>query len=171
MVFDEDLHGDRFMPLYFLRKLYVEFILHKHVNYFDILKFQGVGKGMPHDREHARANPNQVRPPPCPQNPPWLYPLAHNLFFETLGALLQLSQTLVYHSTFVKRDAWAHLGCHHLVVREFMVSGSHPTVVTIEGSNQVAHVQGIHSLILAHHVVASTMVLHQSFPSSNSLTL
>ena len=71
MVFDEDPHGNRDIPFYFLRKLYTEFILGKHVNYFDILDFQGVGHGMPQDREGARTDPNCV---PCPplhthQNP------------------------------------------------------------------------------------------------------
>ena len=50
MVFDEDPHGNRDIPFYFLRKLYAEFILGKHVNYSDILKFHGVGHGMPQDR-------------------------------------------------------------------------------------------------------------------------
>ena len=46
MVFDEDLHGNCHMPLYFLKNLYDEFILGKHVNY-DIFEFQGVEGGMP----------------------------------------------------------------------------------------------------------------------------
>ena len=66
MVFDEDPHGNRDIPLYFLRKLYAEFILGKHVNYFDILEFQGVGRGMPQNKEHARVDPNCVHPPPLP---------------------------------------------------------------------------------------------------------
>ena len=47
MVFNEDPHGNRDIPLYFLRKLYIESILEKHVNYLEILEFQGVGRGMP----------------------------------------------------------------------------------------------------------------------------
>ena len=39
MVFNENLHGNNHILLYFLRNLYVEFILGKHVNYFDILEF------------------------------------------------------------------------------------------------------------------------------------
>ena len=39
IVFDEDPHGSSDMPLYFLRKLYTEFILGKHVKYFGILEF------------------------------------------------------------------------------------------------------------------------------------
>ena len=39
MIFDEDPHGNKDLPLYFLRKSYAEFILGKHVNYFDILEF------------------------------------------------------------------------------------------------------------------------------------
>ena len=69
-VFDEDPHGNIDIPLYFLRKLYAEFILGKHVNYFGILEFQVVGSGMPQNREHARDDPNRVHPPPHPQTPP-----------------------------------------------------------------------------------------------------
>ena len=47
MVFDEDPHVNRYISFYFLRKLYAKFILGKHVNYFDILDFQGVGHGIP----------------------------------------------------------------------------------------------------------------------------
>jgi len=36
MVFDEDPHGNKDIPFYFFRKLYAEFILGKHVNYFDL---------------------------------------------------------------------------------------------------------------------------------------
>ena len=64
MVFDEDPQGNRDIPFYFLRKLYAEFILGKHVNYFDILEFQGVVHGMPQDRERDRTNPNYVPRPP-----------------------------------------------------------------------------------------------------------
>ena len=39
VVFYEDPHGNMDMPLYFLKKLYDEFILEKHVNYFDNLDF------------------------------------------------------------------------------------------------------------------------------------
>jgi hypothetical protein len=42
----EDPHGNRDIQLYFVRKLYAEFILGKHVNYFDILEFQGIGRGI-----------------------------------------------------------------------------------------------------------------------------
>ena len=80
MVFDEDPHGNRDIPLYFLRKLYAEFILGKHVNYFDILEFRGVGRGMPQNREHARVDPNHVHPPPSPRNPPRLYPASSSVF-------------------------------------------------------------------------------------------
>ena len=57
MVFDEDPHGNIDTPFYFLRKSYAEFILGKHVNYFDILELQGVGHGMPQDRQGERTDP------------------------------------------------------------------------------------------------------------------
>ena len=80
MVFDEDPHGNKDMPLYFLRKLYAEFILWKHVNYFDILEFHGIGWGMPQNRENARANHNCVIPPPHPRTPLSLYPPSSSVF-------------------------------------------------------------------------------------------
>ena len=60
MVFDEDPHGNRDIPFYFLRKLYAEFILGKHVNYFDILEFHGVGHGITQYRKGVRTDPNHV---------------------------------------------------------------------------------------------------------------
>jgi hypothetical protein len=33
------------VPLYFLKKLWVEFVLGLHVNYFDIGEFQMIGHG------------------------------------------------------------------------------------------------------------------------------
>jgi hypothetical protein len=45
MVFDKPPCNNREVPLYFLRKLWEEFILGHHVNYFDIGEFQGVGLG------------------------------------------------------------------------------------------------------------------------------
>ena len=78
MVFDEYPHGNRDIPFYFLRKLYAEFILGKHVKYFDILEFQGVGHGMIQDGEGKRTNPNHVPRPPRTPKPPWLYlPTGH----------------------------------------------------------------------------------------------
>ena len=76
MVFDEVHHRDRYIPFYFLRKLYAEYILGKHVKYFDILEFQGVGHGMLQDREGERTNPNHVPCPPCTPKNPQVYPPA-----------------------------------------------------------------------------------------------
>ena len=73
MVFNEDPHGNRYIPFYFLGMLYTKFILGKHVNYFDILSNQGVGHGMPQDREGARRDPNRV---PRTPKPPRVYPPA-----------------------------------------------------------------------------------------------
>ena len=47
MVFDSPPHANWEFPLYFLRKLYVEFVLGQKPNYFDFRSFQGVGGGMP----------------------------------------------------------------------------------------------------------------------------
>ena len=47
MVFDHPPHANHEVPMYFLRKLWVEFELGLKPNYFDIKSFQGVGGGMP----------------------------------------------------------------------------------------------------------------------------
>ena len=78
IVFDEDPHGNRDMPLYFLRKLHVDFILGKYVNYFDITEFQGIQWGMHQNREHAKADPHCVCLHPLPWTaPPPIYILPH----------------------------------------------------------------------------------------------
>ena len=99
MAFDEDPHGNRDIPFYFLRKLYAEFILGKHVNYFDLLGFQGVGHGMPQDREWARTDPNHVPCPPHTPKPPWLYPPRGPVIEDTQEALFDLADTLLQHGT------------------------------------------------------------------------
>jgi hypothetical protein len=45
MVFDKPPCNNSEMPLYFLRKLWTEFIMGKHVNYFFTGDFHGVGRG------------------------------------------------------------------------------------------------------------------------------
>ena len=57
MVFDKELDNNMEVPLYFLRKLWAEFVLGLHVNYFDIVEFQGAGLGSSQGRERARRNP------------------------------------------------------------------------------------------------------------------
>jgi hypothetical protein len=49
MVFDKPHCNNREVPLLFLRKLWVEFILGKHVNYFEMGDFHGVGRGSAKD--------------------------------------------------------------------------------------------------------------------------
>lgn len=95
MVFDEDPHGNRDIPLYFLRKLYAEFILGRHVNYFDILGFQGVGQGMPQDRQGAKTDPNHVPRPPRTPKPPKVFPPAGLVIDDNQDALFHLVDTLL----------------------------------------------------------------------------
>jgi hypothetical protein len=45
MVFDKPPCNNSEVPLYIWRKLWEEFILGHHVNYFDMGEFQGVGQG------------------------------------------------------------------------------------------------------------------------------
>lgn len=53
MVFDKPPNNNLDVPFYFIKKLYVGFLLGKHVNYVGINPFQGVGLGMPQDRPGA----------------------------------------------------------------------------------------------------------------------
>ena len=110
MVIDEDPHGNRDIPLYFLRNLYAQFILGKHVNYFDILEFQGVGHGMPQDREGGRTNPNCVPRPPRTPKPPRLYPSARHVIDDTQEALFDLAHTLLQHGTTIKGNVGKGVG-------------------------------------------------------------
>jgi len=56
MVFDKPLCDNWEVPLYFLHKLWNDFIMGLHINYFDICKFQGVGLGSTQDQEMVRCN-------------------------------------------------------------------------------------------------------------------
>ena len=110
MVFDEDPHGNKDIPFYFLRKLYAEFILGKHVNYFNILGFQGVGHRMPQDKEGYRMDPNHV---PCPSRTPkhpCLYPPMGPMIEDTHEALFDLANTLLQHGTDVQGNVGQGVG-------------------------------------------------------------
>ena len=71
----------------------------KHVNYFDILEFQGVGHGMPKDREGTRIDPNLLPHPPCTPKPPWVYPPAVPVIEYTQEAIFDMVDTLLEHGT------------------------------------------------------------------------
>ena len=74
MVFDKPSCNNREVPLYFLHKLWVEFIMGLHVNYFDISEFEGIGLGSTQDQSNARCNlfrgllapMHKPNPPKCP---------------------------------------------------------------------------------------------------------
>ena len=57
---------------------------------------------MPQNREHDRVDPNRVRLPPHPRNPTHLYHASTSVFDQTQDALLQLSQTLLQHITYIQ---------------------------------------------------------------------
>ena len=68
MVFDAPPCNNHEVPMYFLRKLYCEFVFGKIHNYFDILDSQGRGGGSSFERLEARSDPNVVR---APMVKPW----------------------------------------------------------------------------------------------------
>ena len=65
------------------------------MNYFNILDFQGVGHGIPQDREGDRIDPNHVPRPPRTQKPPRLYPPTGSMIENTHEALFDLADTLL----------------------------------------------------------------------------
>jgi hypothetical protein len=102
MVFDKPLCNNREIPLYFLRKLWDEFILGKHVNCFDIGDFQGVGLAFSLDREHVRCDcvlgpcPPRKRP-----DPPTQHTLVAEILQQVKLSISSLNCILVQHSSFV----------------------------------------------------------------------
>ena len=92
--------------MYFLHKFYAEFVMGKHVNYFDMLGFQGVGMGMPQRQPHARhrdANP-QIRAPRA-QLPRADIPPAHDMVAQTQEAFLTLAEMVSQHTTTIDQRA------------------------------------------------------------------
>jgi hypothetical protein len=84
------------VPLYFMRKLWDDFIMGKHVNYFDIEEFQGVGLGSAQDREHARHDPMLVpRPPRRRPDPPTQHPPVVERLQQTKLVISSLTCSLV----------------------------------------------------------------------------
>ena len=78
----------------------------KHVNYFDMLGFQGVGRGMPQHRPHARnrdANP-QI-PAPRAQLPRADIPPAHDMVSQTQEAFFTLIEMVSRHTTTIDQRA------------------------------------------------------------------
>ena len=90
--------------------MYAEFILGKHVNYFVISDFQGVGHGIPQDREWARIDPNHVPRPPRTPKLPHLYPPAGLVIADTQEALFDLEDTLLQDGTDVQGNVGQGVG-------------------------------------------------------------
>ena len=106
MVFDIPPHNNREVPMYFLQKLYAEFVMGKHAHYFDMLGFQGVGRGMPQHRTHSRhrdANP-QI-PAPRSQLPRADIPPAHDMVSRTQEAFFTLVEMVSRHMTTIEQRA------------------------------------------------------------------
>jgi hypothetical protein len=102
MVFDKPPCNNKEIPLYFLRKLWDEFILGKHVNYFDIGDFQGVGLGFSLHREHAGRDPMLgPRPPRKRPDPPTQHTLVVDILQQVKLAISSLNCSLLQHGSFV----------------------------------------------------------------------
>ena len=84
--------------------MYVDFVMGNHVNYFDMLGFQGVGRGIPQHRPNSRhrdANPH------LPASRSYLprvdIPLAHDMVSETQEAFLTLDEIISQHMTNIEK--------------------------------------------------------------------
>lgn len=97
MMFDKPPHSNSDVPLYFWKKIYVECVLGKHINYFDMRHDQGISYGSRQNRPMAWVNPGwpacptPLIPPPTPSIP---IPYFHQEVVSTLGALSQVMQTI-----------------------------------------------------------------------------
>ena len=72
--------------------------------------FQGVGHGMPQDREGARIDPNRVPHPPHTPNIPWVYPFVGPVIDDTQEALFDLVDTLIQHGTTIQGNVGQGVG-------------------------------------------------------------
>ncbi|XP_059073863.1 uncharacterized protein LOC131874482 [Cryptomeria japonica] len=98
MVFDKPPNNNLDVPFYFIKKVCAEFVLGKHVNYFDIQPFQGVGLGMPQNRPGAVrvVQGPYVPPPPVDPPPPVQHPyIICEATSWTISAIHSLSSFLV----------------------------------------------------------------------------
>jgi hypothetical protein len=98
MVFDSPPCNNHEVPIYFLRKLYCEFVLKEVPNYFDFLESQGRGGGSSFDRPMAHRDPNAPRfPSGKPQVDHVSIPsnVKEHVEVDTLGTISALTQTLI----------------------------------------------------------------------------
>ena len=96
-------HNNREIPLYFLWKMYAKFVLGKHINYFDILAFQGIDGGMPQNRPNSRLR-DVDHPIPTPRRkfPGLDVPHVHHVIPQKHDAFFSLARVVVHHSTMLQ---------------------------------------------------------------------
>ena len=102
MVFDKAPNNNMEVPLYFLRKLWTEFMLGLHVNYFDIIEFQGASFWSAQDRTHARRNTMLgPRPPRWMHVPPIQHPPIGGNISQMQVSIATMTRRLIQHSAFI----------------------------------------------------------------------
>ena len=78
----------------------------KHVNYFDMLGFQGVGRGMPQHRLNVRhRNSNPHIPAPHAQLPREDIPPTHDMVSQTQESILTLAEMVSRRTTTIDQRA------------------------------------------------------------------
>ena len=100
--------------MYFLKKLYCEFVLGEIPNSFDILESQGRGEGSSFERLETQRGPNVVRAlvvKPHSEHVTIPSIVKEHVEANTLGTINALTQTLIHcTSPLVEEDPSMHLG-------------------------------------------------------------
>ena len=116
MVFDAPPCNNHEVLMYFLKKLYCEFVLGEIPNYFYIFDSQRRGGGSSFERPEARRDPNVVRAPVVkPQREHVTIPLVVKEHVEAsaLGTINDLTQTLI-HSMSPLVEGEPSVRCSHM---------------------------------------------------------
>ena len=116
MVFNAPPYNNHGVPMYFLNKLYYEFVLGEIPNYFDILESQGRGGWSSFERPGACHDPNAVRMSIVkPQGEHVTIPsiVKEHVEANTLGTINSLTQTLI-HCMFPLVEEEPSVQCGHM---------------------------------------------------------
>ena len=102
MMFEKNPCNNKEVPLYFLRKLWAEFVLSQPINYFDIHEFEGVGRGSTPEQENSKHEPLRGPHPPRQRHKPasQYLPILDNTR-EAQTSISTLTCSLLQHYTFI----------------------------------------------------------------------
>ena len=114
--FDAPPCNNHEVPMYFLKKLYCEFVFGEIPNYFDILESQGRGVGSSFERSGAHRDNNVVRASVFkPQGEHVIIPsiMKEHVETSTLETINALTQSLI-HCTYPLVEEEPSMHCGHM---------------------------------------------------------